>query len=65
MGAMLRVIKVIPRAVVLGFATLFQMKANADDHWSVSPRIVAVEELHAEGSGAPPGRVRERLPRTA
>jgi hypothetical protein len=65
MGTWRRIIKVIPRAVMLGFGTLFQSKTNADDHWSVSPKVVIVEELQAEGSGAPPGRLPEGLPRTA
>ncbi|HYA45577.1 MAG TPA: hypothetical protein VED59_08215 [Acidimicrobiales bacterium] len=42
-------------AVMLGVGTLLQLKAKQDDHWSASPKVVLVEEAHAEDSGEPPG----------
>jgi hypothetical protein len=39
---------------MLGVGAILQPKANTDDHWSTSPRVVLVDESSAEGSGAPP-----------
>jgi hypothetical protein len=47
--------KAVPRAVMLGFGTLFQPKANPDEHWATSPRIVIVHESRDLGSRALPG----------
>jgi hypothetical protein len=65
MRTCLRVIMVVPRAVLLGFGTILQPKTNPEDHWSVSPKIVIVEESQAEDPGAPPWRSPDWLPRAA
>jgi hypothetical protein len=44
----------LPRGLMLGFGTIFQPKTNADDHWSVSPKVVIVDDGADEDSGAPP-----------
>jgi hypothetical protein len=54
--------KAVPRAVMLGFGTLFQPKAKSDDHWAVSPKIVIVVESPDLGSRALPRPA--RLPQT-
>ncbi len=41
-------------AVLLGVGAIFQPKAKADDHWSISPKVVMVIEAQSEASGDPP-----------
>ena len=38
---------------LLGVGTIFQGKANADDHWSTSPRVVIRVETASESSADP------------
>jgi hypothetical protein len=40
--------------VLLGFGTIFQPKANANDHWSTSPQITIQVEVSADESSSPP-----------
>jgi len=41
---------VVMSSVALGFGTIFAAKANPDDHWSTSPRIVHVVEVPSADS---------------
>lgn len=38
---------------LLGFATIFQSKANPTDHWSMSPKITIQVEVPSPESGCP------------
>ena len=49
--------------VLLGFATIFQPKTNATDHWSTSPKITIQMEAASEESSDPPGPLDSGLPR--
>lgn len=39
--------------MLLGLGTIFQPKANIDDHWSKSPRVEIVVNAPADESGEP------------
>ncbi len=39
---------------MLGFATIFQGKANPNDHWSTSPKITIQVVAPSDESGGPP-----------
>jgi len=42
------------RAVVIGVGTIFQRKAEPDQHWSVPPTAPADDEAGDEAPGDPP-----------
>ena len=62
LASFLRVVRAVPRSVMLGFGTIFQPKARNDDHWSVSHKVEIVEDVGSERSGDPPVRMPGRLP---
>jgi hypothetical protein len=43
------------RSVALGFGTIFQPKAKADDHWSTLPQVTLVVAAPGAFAGEPRG----------
>jgi len=54
LGRLLRVGLAIMTAVALGVGTIFGVKANSDDHWSTSPKVMHVVKAQTTDFG-PPG----------